>query len=596
MSNIGNFQQQHHFKNYAELFAWSNNKREDFWREAIAAVDIRFHKKYDRILDLTHGNTMPNWLVGAEYNIVASCFKADPHKIAIIYQTVDGIIQKMSYSELQILTNRVSNSLQQLKLPPGAAIAIDMLMCAEAIAIYLGIIQAGFVAVGIADSFAAVEVARRLAISDAKLIFTQDIIIRDGKRLELYEKLAELPLPMIVLPYKDAELCIKLRAGDSSWHDFLLPIPMFVPVVAKPHDPINILFSSGTTGEPKAIVWDHTSPIKCAVDGYFYQDIQARDIVAWPTSLGWMMGPWLVFATLINSATLALFYDVPTSRKFTEFIAKTKVTILGVVPSLVKAWRSKNALDNLNWSHIKLFASTGETSNAADMQFLMRVAGDKPVIEYCGGTEISGAYITSTVLHENIPATFATPTLGLDLLLLDEEQQISDVGTVAIIGPSIGLSRELLNRDNFKEYYAEMPKTREGIIMRRHGDQMQRLANGYYKSLGRSDDAMNLGGIKVSAAEIEQSLPEIPGIIEAVAIAKNNPDAPTELIIFIVVDSKMQLDLNQVKSQMQNAINVKLNPLFKISGVRIIDTIPRTSSNKIMRRVLRELALQPIVQ
>jgi acetyl-CoA synthetase len=588
-ANIYKFMLAQKFSSYQQLYNWSITDRAAFWRAAIETVDIKLTQPYTKILDLSHGVEKPDWLVNAKLNIAASCFQAPDSAIAIIYQDYANEIKAVSYSELHSLANRVSNSLLDLGLIPGDAIAIDMIMSVEAVAIYLGIIQAGYVVVGIADSFAAAEVEKRLAISKAKAIFTQDLVLRDGKQHPLYDKILNANLPKaIVLTALGFESNLKLRLGDLRWQEFLSSKATFDPVICNPSDRANILFSSGTTGDPKAIVWDHSSPIKAAVDGYLYQDIKPADRVAWPTSLGWMMGPWLIFATLINRATIALYYDAPTTKSFIDFVAAAKVTILGVVPSLVKNWRMHNYCAGVDWSAIKLFSSTGETSNTSDMQFLKQQAHGAPIIEYCGGTEIAGAYVTSTLLQENIAAEFSSPTLGIELKLIDQAGNYVDKGEVALVPPSIGLSRELLNRDNFTVYYAEMPKPKDGAVLRRHGDQMQRLANGYYKSLGRADDAMNLGGIKISAAEIEHCFLDISEILEAAAVGIDHDDRPTELLVFVVPASSATLDLAKLKQQLQTAINTKLNPLFKISEVKIITTLPRTNSNKIMRRVLRD--------
>lgn len=587
-SNIYKFMRAQNCSDFSQLFTWSVQQRDQFWQAAIESVDIKFAKKYTQVLDINHGVEKPNWLVNAELNIVTSCFKAPAEKLAIIYQDHNKYTHQITYGELHKLVNRVSNSILAMGLKPGDAIAIDMTMTVEAVAIYLAIIQAGCIAVGIAESFAEPEIDKRLKITHANLIFTQDEIVRDGKHLPLYSKILAInPCKIIVLPINKLTSNIKLRANDLLWSDFLLTKDQFEPYITHPHSVANILFSSGTTGDPKAIVWDHTSPIKCAVDGYFYQDIQPQDIIAWPSSLGWMMGPWLIYATLINQACMALYYDAPTTAGFTRFVADTKVTILGVVPSLVKNWRANNYISGLDWSHIKLFTSTGETSNYSDMQYLMQQAGNKPMIEYCGGTEISGAYITSTVLHANIPGAFSTPTLGLDIRLINEFGNYVDNGEVAIIPPSIGLSRELLNRDNFDVYYASMAKSSDGLVLRKHGDAMLRLSNGYYKSLGRADDAMNLGGIKISAAEIEHSLLGIAQIVETAAIGVSGPDGITQLVVYAVPVSGAKINLSDLQNSMQMAIRDKLNPLFKVSAVKIIDELPRTSSNKIMRRLLR---------
>jgi len=572
---------------FAELYQWSIQLRADFWQAAVAALQIKFQQKYRQILDLSEGVAKPNWLVGAKLNIIESCWQADTNAIAIVFADDKQQIQTITYGQLKILSARVANSLIKLGFVAGDAIAIDMVMTVEAVAIYLGIIQIGGIVVGIADSFAAAEVHKRLSIAKAKAIFTQDILLRAGKQHPLYEKIIDAELPLAIVVPRLAELNVKLRATDLSWQQFLVANSEFAAIACDPHAPINILFSSGTTAEPKAIVWDHTSAIKAAIDGYLYQDLKPGDRIAWPSSLGWMMGPWLIFATLINKATMALFYDAPNTLQFTEFVAKAQITVLGLVPSLIKNWRLHNYLAAVDWSQIKLFTSTGETSNPDDMQYLMQLT-DAPVIEYCGGTEIAGAYITSTLLQDNLPGLFSTPVLGLDLKLLDENGKETDKGKIALVPPTMGLSRVLLNRDNYQVYYSGMPQTQDGVILRRHGDQMQRLANGYYRSLGRADDSMNLGGIKISAAEIEQCFVGMPQIVETAAIGLNRNDNPTELVIFVVATNAKNLDLQILQQKLQQAINQKLNPLFKISAVKIVEALPRTNSNKIMRRVLRE--------
>ncbi len=133
------------------------------------------------------------------------------------------------------------------------------------------------------------------------------------------------------------------------------------------------------------------------------------------------------------------------------------VTLLGTVPSLVRAWRQSDCMRGVDWTSIRAFSSTGECSNPADVLYLMGLPGNRPMIEYCGGTEIGGAYITGTVVQPCIPSTFTTPALGLDFVLLDENHRPAERGEVFIQGPSIGLSTRLLNRDHDAIYYSAAP-------------------------------------------------------------------------------------------------------------------------------------------
>ena len=247
-------------------------------------------------------------------------------------------------------------------------------------------------------------------------------------------------------------------------------------------------------------------------------------------------------------------------------------------------------MKGLDWSSIKCFSSTGECSNADDYTFLMSLANNRPVIEYCGGTEIGGGYITGTLVQEAHPTTFSTPVLGLDIEILDEEGKPAQNGELFIVPPSIGLSQTLLNKDHHEVYYAGTPKGKNGRLLRRHGDQMEKLSNGYYRAHGRADDTMNLGGIKVSSTEIERTLNTLDGVLETAAIAISPPGGGPSLLVIYVVLQK-EIDLNALKSEMQKQIKEKLNPLFKIEKVIPIEALPRTASNKVMRRLLRDRLL-----
>jgi acetyl-CoA synthetase len=311
-------------------------------------------------------------------------------------------------------------------------------------------------------------------------------------------------------------------------------------------------------------------------------------VVCWPTNLGWMMGPWLVFATLINKAAIGLYYGAPMGDGFGEFVQNAKVTMLGVIPSFVKNWKTSHSMEAFNWGNIKCFSSTGEVSNPSEMEYLMQLANNKPVIEYCGGTEIGGGYVTSTVVQPNIASTFSTQALGGEFVLLDSENEVSTKGELFIIPPIMGLSTSLLNRNHFKVYHQDTP-TFEGELLRRHGDALQQLENGYYKAQGRVDDAMNLGGIKVSAVQIEAVINQLDFIKESAAIAVSPKGGGPNLLVVYYVENHSELTLEERFNLLKNSIRKQLNPLFKVSDLVKIDVLPRTASNKVMRRKLRDL-------
>ena len=471
---------------------------------------------------------------------------------------------------------------------PGQRVGIAMPMTVESVIAYLAVIKAGGVVVSIADTFSPAQIEARLRIAEPSIVITQDVVRRAGRLHAMAEKVWDAGAPRAVVVSSGRSPAVALRPGDTLWDDVVDWTAPYTPFPAHPASPehhSNILFSSGTTADPKAIPWTHLTPIKAAMDGHFHQDLGPDDVTCWPTNLGWMMGPWLIYASLVNGSTMALYDDAPTDRRFGEFVRDAGLTMLGVVPSLVSTWRSSGCMSGLDWSRIRLMSTTGEASHVEDSRFLMRLAGGKPLIEYCGGTELGGAYVTSTVVEPVVAAAFSTPALGIDFALHDETGNPADTGEAFLVPPSIGLSSELLNGDHDRIYYGDTP----GPGLRRHGDRVERAPDGYYRVLGRADDNMNLGGIKVGSAELERVLTRTRGVVELAAVSVSPPGGgPERLVVFAACEPNADPDPEELRTRMQKELKSEMNPLFKVSKVILLDALPRTASGKVMRRKLRD--------
>lgn len=580
---------------YADLHAWSAASREAFWGQALQRLQVPFHDVPERVLDDSAGAEDAVWLRGATLNAAEICFQAPADRVAIVAGREGGRgATRWTYGSLKRLADRVSHGLREHPLRAGDAVALYMPMTAECVAAYLGIVQAGLAVVSIPDSFAPEEVSTRLRIGGAKAIVTVAHFQRGGKSILLAPKAIEAsertpgaPACIVIGDVQGTDL----RYHDVAWEDFLGPDTPYDAVPCAPDATTNVLFSSGTTGEPKAIPWTHCTPIKAAVDGHFHQDIHPDDVVAWPTNIGWMMGPWLIYASLGNRATMALWEGAPTGESFLDFLDEAGVTVLGVVPALVRSWR-EGGIPPHRLPDVRIFSSTGEASNPFDFLYLMSLGGYRaPVIEYCGGTEIGGGHITGTVVQDASPATFTTPALGLDFVLVDDGGKPVEgpgMGELFLVPPSIGLSQRLLNRDHHEEYYAGCPPGPGGVVLRRHGDEVERLPGGFYRAQGRADDTMNLGGIKVGSVELETVMNADERVSETAAVAVPPEGGGADrLVVFVVPAHGHKPTPEDLRPALQERIKKRLNPLFRIHDVVLVKALPRTASNKVMRRELR---------
>jgi acetyl-CoA synthetase len=578
---------------YRDLYRWSVENKTLFWEIVLRRLGVVLDVPPRAILDLSRGERDPEWLPGARLDITASCFGAEPDETAIVYRgDDDGAIATVSYRELESQVNRVASGLREHGLAPGDSVALYMPMTAECVAAYLGIVRAGLRVVSIADSFSPDELRKRMTIADARTVVTLSRYRRAGREIDLYRKVREalsdpsFPARAIVLEPEE------LQAGDLSWEDFLSASDGASTFVSGPDRVTNVLFSSGTTGTPKAIPWTQLTPLKCSMDAHFHQDVHPGDVLCWPTNVGWMMGPWLIYGTLLNRAAMALYPGAPGGEGFARFVRDAGVTMLGVVPSMVRSWRAENSVDEDVFGGVRLFSSTGEASSAEDYLWLMSRTGyHAPVIEYLGGTEIGGGHLTGTVLQPASPSTFTTPALGVDFFVLDEgglPVAEGGSGELFLVPPAMGMSQRLLNASHDDVYFQGCPKGPKGETLRRHGDQVQILAGGNYKASGRSDDTMNLGGIKVGSLELERLVNGHPAVLEsaAVSVPSGDEDGGAEaLVIFVVL--REPAGREALAREIQRSIARRMNPLFKVRELVVVESLPRTASNKIMRRELR---------
>ena len=270
---------------FESVHAWAFDQPESYWSLLLEQLEIRFETEPRQMLEAPK-----RWLPGAELNIARSALeRTNPSDIALVRGLADGSIERWDRAELRQRVLRVAAALRANGLGPGDAVAIAMPMTAESVVIYLAIVWVGAAVVSIADSFSADEIRTRLEISKAKWVFTQDKILRGSKSIPLYPRLVEAGAHSVVVLPAVAGETVTLRSQDTSYQVFVAgfegaePAPSIGSIARVS----NILFSSGTTGTPKAIPWTQLTPIKAAADAWAHHDIHPGEVVVGqPTSAG----------------------------------------------------------------------------------------------------------------------------------------------------------------------------------------------------------------------------------------------------------------------------------------------------------------------
>lgn len=598
-SNIKHWMQMLNINTYPDFYQWSVENKAAFWETAVKNIPVVFEKHYSIVLEETGDPDKITWFKDATFNIVDSCFQADPAQTAIYFQAEgNNKITQISYQELYNRTRNYAAGFIKQGFSAHDRIVLYLPFSIEAIAVYLGLIYIGAEPVLVSDSFSAAELKKRIDIIQAKAVLTIDSYMYAEKTIQVLSKVVEADPAAIILHTTDKNsnaAAIRNNHSDILLSDLeITPADTLTSYKHSSKDIISILFSSGTTKEPKALPWLATTPIKCATDGKLLQDIHEGDVVTWTSGMGWMMAPWLIFASLLNKASIAVYNGAYSKKEFIDFTVQTKVTVLGTIPSVVKSWRAQQFGPIADW-HVRIFSSTGEPSDTEDYLYLCYLNSFKaPIIEYCGGTEIGGGYLSSSVELPNALCHFNTPAPGSELILVDPDKNIvtqQGTGEVFLIPPAVGLSQQILNKNHREEYYSDLPQIKGYALLRRHGDGY--TMNTYqdvrfYKSTGRTDDTMNLGGIKISAVEIEAVVNKHAAVFESAAVAYQEANGGPEKLALFVQTKNAIIDTTLLQQELQKIIQTQLNPLFRISLLILKQSFPRTASNKLMRKDLRK--------
>jgi acetyl-CoA synthetase len=528
-----------------------------------------------------------------------------PDDVALRWEGEDGATAALTFRELAEQVNRAANGLRALGIGKGDRVGIYLPMLPETAIAMLAAGRIGAIFIPIFSGYGPEAAASRLNDAEAKLLITADGFYRRGRVVPMKQTadaaLALSPTVERTLVVRRTSNEIDWVAGRDVWWDDALAGASAAgePEDTAADDPFMLIYTSGTTGRPKGAVHVHAGfPVKAAQDLAFCFDLQDDDTLLWLTDLGWMMGPWLIAGGLIAGAAIMLYEgtpDYPDPNRLWQLVERHGVTVLGISPTAVRALmgRGDDWVDRHSMPTLRALGSTGEPWNPDPWRWAFERIGKGrcPIVNYSGGTEISGGIVTATTIHPQKPCAFTGPVPGVPADVVDERGNPvrGAVGELVIRGPWVGMTNGFW-RDRARyldTYWSRIP----GLWV--HGDWAMVDEDGYWYILGRSDDTLKVAGKRVGPAEIESATVHHPAVQEAAAIGVPHQIKGEAIVVFVVLKPGFP-EGDALRAAIRDTVAQELGRPLMPDQILFVSDLPRTRNAKIMRRVIRGTYLRQV--
>ena len=602
-TRMGRFMGRLGIRSRAELHRRSIEDPEWYWRQVNEEFALRWTRPFHRVLDASRGPAWPRWFEGGEFNLAVNCLDRNVDagrggQPAIIWESDAGETRTLTYRELANETARLASGLRRLGVGAGDRVGIFLPMCPEAAIATLAVARLGAIYTPCFSGYGAQAVASRLQDSEAKVLITADSFHRRGQVVRMKqtadEAAASSPTVRHVVVVRRQGSDVPWVAGrDQWWDEVLAGQPESVASEATgPDSPCLIIYTSGTTGRPKGAVLTHAGfTIKAAHDFAFVMDVREKDRLFWLSDLGWLMGPMLITAALVHGATAVLFEGVPDYPKPDRLWAlaeRYRVNVMGLSPTAVRAlmphgdeWPRSHDLSSL-----RIFGSTGEPWNPEPYRWLFERVGQGrvPIMNYSGGTEISGGIIGSFPIEPVKPCSFAGPIPGMAAEVFDDDGKPvrGQVGELVVTRPWPGMTAGFWKDPERYEqtYWSRWPD----IWV--HGDWAYVDEDGFWFLQGRSDDTLKIAGKRLGPAEVESVLVGHEAVAEAATIGVPHEIKGEAIVCFAVLKPGHQPS-EALRAELSDRVSRQMGKALKPERVLFVHELPKTRSAKIMRRVIR---------
>ena len=586
---------------YDALYRLSIDEPARYWRTVVDFCGIVWSRDYATYLDVAEGPEFPRWFVGGELNWVDTVLAHadDPllaERPAVIAERENGDVRTVTWPELRDTVRRFAAGLRAHGIQRGDRVGLLMENGFEATVSFLAVAHCGAIVVPLFSGFGADAVASRLGACEARLLIASTGYRRRGAWQDMH---ATVLATCARVP--SIEAVVWKRTQDERALD--LVGPAWEALAATPDDGVAsarmtpdeafmVIYTSGTTGRPKGTVHIHGGfPLKIAHDSAVHFDVRRGDVYCWPADMGWIAGSLILGSALLRGATLVLYDgapDFPDWSRMSRVVERHRVTHFGSAPTLIRGMVNHEDVATLgDLSSLRLLITAGE-GIAPDAFVWYQQAfgkGRLPVINYTGGTEVSGSLLASVIVRPIAPSAFNSATPGIDADVVDADGRgvIGQIGELAVRQPFVGMTQSFWqDRERYLDTYW---RTVPGLWI--HGDLAMRTADGAFLLLGRSDDTIKLAGKRVGPAEIEEVLLELPMVGEAAAIGVHDLDKGQRLVVFVIVKAGVETSGEALSQAVRAHVDTRLGRPFRPSEVLAVAQFPKTRSSKVMRRLIR---------
>lgn len=597
-----------HIKDWEKLNREASTNYEKFWEDR--ANELHWFKKWNKVIDDSK-KPFYKWFTGAKTNIAYNCL--DVHvkthrrnKIAFIWEGENGDFEAMSYFRLYKETCKFANILKSMGVNKGDRVTIYMGRIPEIVVAMLACARIGAIHSVVYGGFSVEALHERIEDSQSKLLIVADGAYQRGKIVPLKD-IADEALKRAggiehVIVVKRTGHEVNMEFGRDMWYHELRTLPVASNdcslEIMDAEDPLFILYTSGTTGKPKAILHTHGGyQVGTYTTLKYVFDIQEQDRYWCAADPGWITGhSYIVYGPLLNGATSFLYEGAPNfpyPNRWWKMIETYGINILYTAPTAIRglmrfgeAWVKRHDLSSL-----RLLGSVGEPINPEAWRWYYEVVGNSkcPIMDTWWQTETGMFMITPMPCVPLKPGSGTRPFPGLIMDVVDDEGKSvkpNEEGYLVIKNPWPAMIRTIYGDDDryVEQYWSKYP----GWYMT--GDSAKKDEDGYFWVIGRVDDVIKVSGYRLGTAEIESALVSHSAVAEAAAIGLPHEVKGNAIHAYVILRSGIEGDSKLIEELRQH-VGHEVGPIAKPEQIEFVDSLPKTRSGKIMRRVLKARAL-----